>query len=801
MNDTTTGEGWLGRKLKRKEDYRLTTGRGQFIADIPMAGMLHLVFVRSMHAHATITAIDTSEAEKLPGVVAVITGQQLAEEIRLMPQPIVVPNIPARYPTFGPLAIGKVKFHGEPVVAVVARDKYVAEDAAELVMIEYDPLPYVGDMEASIKPESTRVHDQFDDNIQFESTFTGGEEPEGQAENEAKIAKIFDQADVVIKRRFRVHRCGVTPLEPRGTLATWDRSDGLTAWVTTQRPHIDRLALSDILDIPAEKVRVIAPRDQGGAFGTKAPFYREPILICHMARKLGRPVRWLETREEHLMAISQERDQIHDLELAARSDGRIIALRDRIIADGGDGCEGVYWGYVMPFLGAALMSSGYDIADCDIKLKVAFTNKSALSPARSFGSYPGRFAIDRAVHMVARELDMEPADVHRMNLVTKFPYVTATGVNYDSGDFVKVMDNLIEKVGLTAFRQEQKDARKQGRYLGIGFGLGAEMSGMASVELVPLENQPGYGAATVRVDPKGKIQVFDGDATQGQGHETTVAQVVAHELGVSPDDVTHRQGDTATTPFGSGTIGARAGSYKLSAVVESCRVVKEKMARIAAHDMAIDAKPEDFDFIDGEVIYRKDTNIRTTFCDLAFRIVMTPLNLPEGETAGLEHTSYFEAAMPMICFAAHAAIIEVDPSNGQFEIVRYVTSEDVGTVINPQIVDGQIAGGVIQGISNCLYEEFIYDENGQQMTSTLENYKIATAADVPDIEITHASTPCPYTPLGSRGIGEGIPGPVPGALSNAVSDALEPFGVEITELPLRPNAIWKLLQQSRQAAE
>ncbi|NQV22594.1 MAG: xanthine dehydrogenase family protein molybdopterin-binding subunit [Rhodospirillales bacterium] len=801
MIEKTSGEGWLGRKLKRKEDHRLTTGRGEFIADFSLNGMLHLVFVRSVHAHAKITAIDTSEAEKMPGVVAVITGEQLAKEIKLMPQPIVVPNIPARYPTFGPLAIGKVKFHGEPVVAVVARDKYVAEDAAELVVIEYDQLSYVGNMEAALTPESPLVHDQYDDNAQYEATFTGGEELEGQAENDARVAEIFENADVVIKRRFRVHRCGVTPMEPRGAVATWDQSDGLKAWITTQRPHIDRLALSDILDIRAEKVRVIAPRDQGGGFGVKAPFYREPILICHMARKLGRPVRWLESREEHLMSVSQERDQIHDLEVAARSDGRVIAIRDRMLADGGDGCEGVYWGYLMPFLGAALLPSGYDVADCDIKLKVAFTNKAALSPARSFGSYPGRFAIDRAVHMVARELNMEPAEVHRMNLVTEFPHTTATGVNYDSGDFVKVMDNLVEQVGLADFRREQEEARKQGRYLGIGFGLGAEASGMASEVLVQMENQPGFGAATVRIDPKGKVQVFDGDATQGQGHETTVAQVVAHELGVSPDDVVHSQGDTASTPFGCGTIGARAGSYKLSAVAEACRFVKEKMGRIAAHDMAINAKPEDFDFVDGEVIYRKDTNIRTTFVDLSYRTIMTPLNLPEGETAGLEHTSYFEAAMPMICFAAHAAIVEVDPATGQLEIIRYVTSEDVGRVINPQIVDGQITGGVIQGISNCLFEEFVYDENGQQMTSTLENHKIATAADVPTIEVTHASTPCPYTPLGSRGIGEGIPGPVPGALSNAVSDALEPLGVEITELPLRPNAIWKLIQQSRQAAE
>ncbi len=801
MTDTEAGKGWLGRKLKRKEDYRLTTGKGNFIGDIQLPGMLHLVFVRSLHAHAKIVNIDTSAAEELKGVVAVIAGKQLAEEILLMPQPIVVPNIPANHPTFGPLAIGKVKFHGEPVAAIVARDKYVAEDAAELVMVDYEMLPYVGDMEAALAPDATRVHEQFDDNIQYESSLTGGEEIADQEANDVRVAKIFEEADLVVKRRYRCHRCGVTPMEPRGVVADWDHAEGLSAWITTQRPHIDRLALSDILSIPAEQVRVMAPRDQGGAFGTKAPFYREPILICHMARKLGRPVRWIESREEHLMSISQERDQIHDLEIAARSDGRILALRDRIIADGGDGCEGVYWGYLMPFLGAVLLPSGYDIPNCDIKLKVAFTNKAVLSPARSLGSYPARFAMERAMHTVARELGLEPTAVQRMNLVTEFPYTTATGFNYDSGNFIKVLDNLVEKIDLTGFRREQEEARKQGRYLGIGFGLGAEASGMASEVLVQMENQPGYGAAMVRVDPRGKVQVCDGDCSQGQGHETTVAQVVAHEMGISPDDVKHSQGDTDNTPFGCGTIGARAGSYKLSAVAQACRHIKEKMSRIAAHDFSVSAKPEDFDFIDGEIIYRKDTNIRTTFAELAYRIVMTPLDLPEGEEAGLEHTAYFEAAMPMICFAAHAAIVEVDATTGQFEIKRYMTSEDMGRVINPQIVDGQITGGVVQGISNCIFEEFVYDDTGQQLTSTLENYKLATAADVPHVEVTHAPTPCPYTPLGSRGIGEGVPGPVPGALSNAVTDALEPLGVEITELPLRPNVIWKLIQQNRQAAE
>jgi carbon-monoxide dehydrogenase large subunit len=788
--------GWVGRRFSRKEDHRLTTGGGQYFADISLPGALHLVFVRSQQAHARLRSIDTKAAKALPGVVAVVTWEDIKDAIKSLPQPVVVPALPAKYPTFWPLAAGKVKFHGEPVAAVIARDRYVAEDAAELVEIDYEPLPVVRNAHEALRDGAPKVHDDWDGNEMFALTLTGGATPESQAENEKEVERLLTGADIRVKRKYRTHRCGVTPLEPRGALAKWDEGDGLTAWITTQRPHIDRLAMSDVLGIPAEKVRVIAPRDQGGAFGVKAPFYREPILVCHMARVLNRSVRWLETREEHLMAVSQERDQEHELEVGATKDGRIVALRDRGIADNGDGCEGVYWGYLMPFLGAALLPGAYDLPKCDIKIRVACTNKAVLSPARSFGAYPTRFALERAIDLVARKAGLDPADVRRSNLIAKLPYVTATGVNYDSGDFLRVWDHLISAIDLAGFRREQKAARAAGRCIGVGFGVGAELSGVASSVLVPMENQPGYGAATVRLDPRGKVLVFEGDAPQGQGHETTMAQVAAHEFGIHPNDVVVAHGDTGTTPFGSGTIGARAGSYTVSAIADACRFLKAKIGRIMAHDLKIEAAPDEFDFVGGEIVLRRDDNVRRGFRETVERIIMAPLNLPPGESGGLEHTAFFEAAEPMICFSAHAAFADVDPRTGQFKIYRYVTSEDVGTVINPQIVEGQVQGGVVQGISNCLYEEFVYDENGQQLSSNFETYKLATAADVPTIEVHHeAGTPCPHTPLGSRGLGEGIPGSVPGAVTNAVCDALAHLGVEINELPLRPDRLWRALQE------
>lgn len=795
---TKPGANWVGAKFNRKEDHRLITGKGRYLADLSMPGALHLVFVRSEQAHAKIKKIEVSAAKALPGVVMVVTGEDIKTKIKPMPQPVVQPALAANYPKHWPLAVGKVKFHGEPIAAIVARDKYVAADAAELVRAEYEPLPYIGDPEKALADKSNRVHDEWPDNVIFQMTFTGGAEAE---KNDAEVDRIFKSADVVVRQRFKTHRCGVTPMETRGALMSWDDSDGLTAYITTQRPHIDRLALSDILEIPAEKIRVIAPRDQGGGFGVKAPFYREPMLVAYLTRELKRPIRWVESRQEHLMAVSQERDQIHDIEVAASKDGKLLALRNRGVADCGDGCEGVYWGFLMPFLGCVELPNAYDWPIGDVKLKVAVTNKSALSPARAFGEFPTRFAMERVIDMVAKKCGMEPADFRRKNVVKHLPHTSITGEYFDSGDFVKVWDNLMNQVDLKGFRREQEAARKQGRYLGIGFGLGVELSGVASELLVPMESQPGYGAATVRIDPRAKVIVFEGDAPQGQGHETTVAQAVAASFGIHPNDIVVTTGDTGTTPFGSGTIGARAGSYFVSAAVMACNELKRKIARFIIHDLKVEnATMDDFEFADGDIVFKKNSNIKKSFREMVERIIMAPINMPAGESGGLEHTAFFEAAKPMICFNADCAKVEIDINTGQFKILSWTTSEDVGQIINPQIVEGQMQGAVVQGLSNAMFEQFVYDENGQQLTADFENYKLATAADVPEIKVTHAPTPCPHTPLGSRGIGEGRPSSVPGTISNAICDALAPFGIEITELPLRPNQIWQKIQAAKKKA-
>lgn len=787
---------WLGTRLERKEDLRLVTGTGRYLADIVLPGMLHAAFVRSDHAHAHIRGIDTSVAEAMPGVVAIYTGEGIKDLIKPMPQAVVLPNLPARFPTFWPLAVDKVKFHGEPVALVIARDKYVAADAVETIMVDYDEIEPILDPEQALEDKAL-VHEEDGSNEIFKMTFTGGETEEEQAKNREEVDKVFANADVVVKQRFRVHRTGITPMEPRGVLCEWNDADGLTAYITTQRPHIDRLALIDILDIPGEHVRVVAPRDQGGGFGVKAPFYRENIIIAYAAKMLGRPVRWIETRYESLMNVGQERDQINDMAVAANKDGKLLAVRNNGVADNGVGSTGVYWGFVMPFLGAVELPNAYTWEIGDVNLRVATTNKACLTPSRAFGHFPTRFALERAVDLVANELGMEPAHLRRQNLVPELPYTSVTGEYYDSGDFLKVWDNLMERADLDGFRQEQAAARAEGRYLGIGFACGVELSGVASELLVPMENQPGYGAATVRLDPRGKVLVFGGDAPGGQGHETTTAQVVASQFGIEPSDVVVTTGDTGTTPFGAGSIGARAGSYFVSAVADACAGLKEKITRIMAHDLQIEASVQHFEFNNGEVIYLGDDSKRKTFKDIVERIIMFPIEMPEGDVGGLESTAFFEADKPMICFNADCCVVEVDIDSGNFEIKRWLTSEDVGTVINPMIVDGQMHGAIVQGLSNAMFEEFVYDENGQQLTADFENYKLATAADVPDIEVTYAPTACPHTPLGTRGIGEGRPSSVPGALCNAVCDALAPFDIQISDLPLRPGKLWEALQASK----
>lgn len=786
-----TSTPWVGRPLKRMEDARLLRGEGQYIADMVLPRMLHLHFVRSTQAHARLISIDLSKALAVPGVVAGFTGQDLIEHgMREFLIPSVRPQLPGelRIPPSLPMPVDKVVFHGEPIAVLLAEDRLALDDASELVEVQYEPLPVLTDPEKALEPGAPRIFDEWPDNVLYR-------EKMGNDASEA-----FAAADVVVEERFCVPRTGCSPMEPRGAVAEWSEHAGLTLHTTTQRPHIVRLAISEILDIPEHRVRVIVPKDQGGQFGTKAPLFREDIVISLVAKVVKKPVRWIETREEHFRAgIGQERGQTHYLQLAAKNDGTILGIRDRCIGDVGDGKQGIYLGFVYPYLGCAYLPSLYNIPQVEIDLICVATNKPSLTPSRAFGGLPTRFAMDRALDLMAKKLGLDPVEVRRKNLITEFPHLTPTMLFYDSGDYVGGFDKLVQAIDLPKVRRQQNELREQGRYLGVGFGLGVEISGVSSMVFVALENEPGFGAATVKITPSGKVLVLHGDAPGGQSHQTTVAQVLADEFGLTPEDIMLEYGDTWTTPFGSGTVGNRMSSYTVSAVALAARELKKKMATVAAHDLQIDAAPEEFDFVGGDIVWGKDTEARAAMADVARHLIMAPVNLPAGMDAGLEHTAYYEPAgdIPAMFGANfHAAVVEVDPASGQFEILRYFVVDDCGKPINPLVIEGQTQGGTVMGIGNAVFEEFVYDDDGVLQSTGLTDYLMPSAADVPHVESSEHSVPTPYNTLGTRGKGEGIPGPVPGTLANAIEDALAPFDVKLTDLPLRPERIWRSMQKN-----
>jgi carbon-monoxide dehydrogenase large subunit len=777
---------WVGQSVKRKEDLRLLTGQGQFAGDIVLPFMLEAAFLRSPHAHARIRAIDTRRALALPGVTAVCTGQDFAALGPILTD-LSVPSLPGKTqrPIFTPMPVDEVLYMGDLVAVVVARDRYIAEDALALISVDYEPLPALLDPEAALLPDAPRVYPEWQDNLVYQQRLQNGD-----------VEAAFASADLIVSERFRGHRCGASPMEPRVTLATYSRSEGLTVWLTTQRSHIKRHLLGEYFKIPDRRIRVIAPPDVGGGFGVKAPLYREDLVICHLAMTLGKPVRWIENRQENLTNIGQERDQIHDLEIALTRAGRILALRDRMLTDCGDARVPIYVSFSMPWLGAMYLTNGYDIPNIDIDLKCVVTHKAGLTPSRAFGSFVPRFAIDRIVDIAARKLGIDPVHMRELNAIKTYPHDTATGVHCDSGDFPGAIAKARAAIGYEAFRAEQQAARAAGRYLGIGFSLGIEFSGLSSQILVPMERQPGFGVATLRVDADGSVQLAHGDQPQGQGHDTTLSQVVADELGITPDDVHVISGDTQSTPFAAGTLASRMGGYTLSAALHAARGLKPKMAAIAAHLLDLPfTSVDDFEFVDGHIALRSDTDRRVALARVAETALLAPTELPPGMEGGLDFTAHFEAATTgMQSTNVHVTTVEVFPDTGVVRILRYVAVDDAGLAVNPMLVRGQIHGGVALGLSNAMQEEFIYDGNGRQTSDTLQNYLMASSGDLPHIEVIEHNIPSPHTPLGSKGKGEGPTGMAPGALGNAIDDALSPLGVTLTTMPFSRERIWRLAQ-------
>jgi carbon-monoxide dehydrogenase large subunit len=778
------GARYFGASVQRVEDPRLLTGDGRYVDDVQLPGLLHAGFVRSPHGHARVGAINAEAARQLPGVTGVFTYETLEHWMRPLPPFGAVPPLLGKAIDFKikptsqpPMARDAVRYVGEIVAMVVAESRHVAENGAELIEVEYEPLPPVVDMVGACEADAPLIYPEWGDNVALAFSNSIGD-PDG----------AFSRADVTLSERFNVQRYVGMPLEARGVVASYDRRNGsLTTWNSTQTPHFVQQNLANVLDLPVHKVRVLAP-DVGGGFGTKANGYPEDVLIPLAARSLGQPVKWSEDRREHFMAAAGARHQVHMIEVAARSDGTIVGFRDRVFVD-----LGAYnaWGVVLPYNTVAHLIGLYRVKNLFVDVKAVVTNKMPNAPYRGAGRPEVVFAVERAVDCVARELGMDPAEVRRKNYIRPeempyqldMPYRDGNPLVYDSGDFPATLEQALAAAGYADFRAGQERLREQGIYRGIGMAGYIEGTGIGP-----------YESASVKVDLSGRVVVATGACSQGQGHETTWAQVAADRLGVPIGWVTVVEGDTDAVSLGLGTYASRGAVTAGSSIVVAAAEVREKLVNAAAQLM--EASPEDIVIEDGQVSIQGVADSAMPLGRLVQACLPT-FAQPGPAEPKFEASAYHHVPTVTYSNAVHVAMVEVDPETGVVEILKYVVAHDCGPVINPRIVDGQIHGGVAQGIGGALFEELVYDENAQLLTGSFLDYLVPTAMEVPSIDNVHLHTASPRNPLGVKGVGEGGAISPPAAVSNAVEDALAPFGVRITETPLSPARLVKLLREAR----
>jgi carbon-monoxide dehydrogenase large subunit len=757
----------VGARIKRREDPSLIRGLGQYVDDVKLPEMLHVAILRSPHAHARIKSIDIAAARQCPGVVAVVTGAELRDQIGTIPTTADNPTL--RIPKHYVLAVDKVCYVGEGVAAVIAEGRYTARDATDLIQVEYDPLPVVTDPEKALTPGSPVIHSEWPDNLAFRWEQTQGE-----------IEKAFKQADKIVKQMLVHQRLAPIAIEPRGVVARYLSTEKeLTVWSSTQIPHLLKTHLAKMLALPEAEVRVIAP-DVGGGFGSKLNVYAEEGLLGWLALKLGRPVKWIEERRENFQATIHGRGQVGEVEAAVKKDGTILGLKYKVVADIG-AYHQLFTPAIPPFTG--LMLSGcYKIPAIDIEVTAAFTNKMSTDAYRGAGRPEATYVIERLMDRVAQELNLDAVKVRQKNFPQpkEFPFKTATGLAYDSGNYELALTKALKLAGYDKLRREQKQLRSRGRYLGIGVSTYVEICAMG----------PGFWEyGKVEVDPTGAIKVFSGAAPHGQGQKTSFAQIVADQLGVSVDEVDVIHGDTAVVAKGIGTFGSRATAVGGIAVYQAAEKVREKARDLASHLLEADA--DDVVFLDGRFSVKGAPRKALTIPEIA-RQAHAAKNLPKGLEPSLAADSTFEPANFTFPFGTHICVVEVEPETGNVEIKKYVAVDDCGKVINPLLVDGQVHGGIAQGLGQALYEGVVYDENGQLVTGSLMNYALPRAANLPRLRLARTETPTPVNPLGIKGIGEaGTIGSTPAVVS-AVVDALAPFGVTHIDMPLKPQKIWRL---------
>jgi len=769
----------VGARVKRREDPRLIRGLAHYVDDIQLPNVLHAAILRSPYAHARIRAMRTDQARRHPGVVAVVTGNEIRDQVGCVP--VASQNPTLRVPKRYVLAGDKVCFVGEGVVVVVAEDRYAARDALDLIEVDYEPLPVVSDPEKALASGAPVIHPEWPDNVAFRFDLKQG-----------NLAKAFKEAERVVKQRLIHQRLAPIAIEPRGVLARYlPGEEELTLWSSTQIPHILKTQLSVMLKLPENRVRVIAP-EVGGGFGSKLNVYAEEGLIGHLAIKLKRPVKWIEGRRENMQGTIHGRGQVGEVEVAVKKDGTILGLQYRVIADIGAYHQLLTPG--IPPLTGLMLSGAYKIPALAIEVTGVFTNKVATDAYRGAGRPEATYVIERIIDRVAQELAIDPVKIRQKNFPRpkEFPFKTATGLIYDSGNYQGALNKALRLSGYQGWRGEQRKLREKGRYLGIGLSTYVEICGMGPSAAMPAG---GWESGTVRVEPTGKVTVLTGVSPHGQGQETSFAQIVADEFGVPLDDIHVIHGDTAVVPSGIGTFGSRATAVGGTAVFQAAQKVKEKAREIAAH--LLESDPEDLVFSESRFSVKGVPKKGVSLQEIALEAHLAR-NLPKKMEPGLTATSVFEPANFTFPFGAHICIVEVDPETGRIEIRKYVAVDDCGKVINPLLVDGQIHGGIAQGLGQALLEEVVYDEEGQLLTGSLMDYALPRAEDLPRLELARTETPTPVNPLGVKGVGEaGTIGSTP-AIVNAVVDALAPFGVTHVDMPLKPEKIWRLCREKKE---
>jgi aerobic carbon-monoxide dehydrogenase large subunit len=769
----------LGERIKRKEDPPLIQGRGHYVDDIKLDGMLYMAFARSPYGHARINSIQTEAARNAPGVVAVLTSDDLKGKLGSVPCAVGMEGL--KVPDHPCLATERVRYVGEPVAAVVATYRYLAIDAAAQVEVEYDMLPAVTDMDKALQSDSPRVHESFGDNIAFTAKLEGGDWKTVEADPSVKV----------IKQRLISQRLGPMAMETRGVVASYSPGeDRLTVWSSTQIPHILKTQLSLMTKVDEPRCRVIAP-EVGGAFGSKLNVYGEEGVACFASKLLGKPVKWIEGRRENLAGTIHGRDQIDDLEVYYKPDGTVTGLKCRILAD-----MGAYFQLLtpaIPTLTALMILGCYDIKNVSVATTGIFTNKMSTDAYRGAGRPEATYIIERAMDMVARELNMDPVDVRMKNFPAPGRDITlATGVSYDTANYQKTLKKALKLSGYSKLRKEQTRLRKKGKLLGIGLSTYVEICAMGPSSRMPAG---GWESGTVRVEVTGKVTVLSGASPHGQGEQTSFAQIVAQELGIPYDDVTVYHGDTSQVPMGIGTFGSRTTAVGGTAIYVAAQRIKKKMARIAAHKLGIKAGELVFD--EGK-IQTKDGSKSVAFKSVAEEAYFAK-ELPPGMEPGLSEIYVFEPPNYTYPFGAHVAVTEVDEKTGEIKLRNYFAVDDCGRILNPMLVDGQVQGGIAQGAGQALVEELIYDENGQLLTGSLMDYAIPKANLFPWFETANTETRTPVNPLGVKGVGEaGTIGSTP-AIVNAVVDALSPLGVRHIDMPLKPEKIWNILKHQMPA--